>query len=412
MKTIFAYTALLAGLAAGHISLISPCPRYSSVGTDCPSLPSGQSIDTQMNAPISSVTLGTSEPLCKHTVPWPTPAATWKAGETVTVKFNPNAAIHSGGNMEFSISYDGGKTFAVVYQVLRYAFLNSKPAGLTNTAEVLEYSFKLPEDLPNSDSAVFAWTWVNASGNREFYMNCADVKITGSSSSSYTAKEVTIANYPGYPTIPEFDGNYDTGINYYTTDAKNITVSPSGSSGGSGSGSTDTGSSSSPSYSSSADAAGSDGSGAASSAAPVSSAPASSGSSATSDAAAAESTAAPAGSDAAGAAGAAGGAYSTAEPDDGSANSSSDAENPRNAYGADTSGSAAESPAEAAAGGAADASSSDSGSDAGGECTSGLMRCSGAGYQICNSGKWSPVYDCGVGASCKGDEGHIYCGWP
>ncbi|KAJ2399531.1 hypothetical protein GGI23_002599, partial [Coemansia sp. RSA 2559] len=185
-----------------------------------------------MNAPISSVTLGTNEPLCKHTVPWPTPAATWKAGESVTIKFNPNAAIHSGGNMEFSISYDGGKTFAVVHQVLRYAFLNGKPAGLTNTAQVLEYTFTLPKELPNSDSAVFAWTWVNASGNREFYMNCADVKITGSTSKSYTAKEVTIANYPGYPTIAEFDGNYDTGIQYYTTDIKKITVSPSGTTGG------------------------------------------------------------------------------------------------------------------------------------------------------------------------------------
>ncbi|KAJ1785443.1 hypothetical protein LPJ59_006143, partial [Coemansia sp. RSA 2399] len=223
MKFFLASTVLLAGLAAGHISIISPCPRYSSVGTDCPALPAGQSLDTNMNAPISSVTLGTTQPLCKHTVPWPTPAATWTAGESVTIKFNPNAAIHSGGDMEFSISYDGGKTFAVVYQVLRYAFLNGKPSGDTNTAQVLDYTFTLPKELPNSDSAVFAWTWVNASGNREFYMNCVDVKITGSSSSSYTAKEVTIANYPGYPTIAEFNGDYDTGIQYYTTDYKNVT---------------------------------------------------------------------------------------------------------------------------------------------------------------------------------------------
>ncbi|KAJ1663935.1 hypothetical protein IW140_003803 [Coemansia sp. RSA 1813] len=228
MKFIFAYTVLLAGLAAGHISLISPCPRYSSIGINCPALPAGQKLDTQMNAPISSVTLNTHVALCKYTVPWPTPAATWKAGESVTIKFNPDAAIHSGGDMEFSISYDGGKTFAVIYQVLRYAFLKGKPASVTNTAEVLQYTFTLPKELPNSDHAVFAWTWVNASGNREFYMNCADVAITGSTSKSYTAKEVTIANYPGYPTIAEFNGNYDTGIQYYTTNYKKITVSPSG----------------------------------------------------------------------------------------------------------------------------------------------------------------------------------------
>ncbi|KAJ2814953.1 hypothetical protein GGI24_006212 [Coemansia furcata] len=43
---------------------------------------------------------------------------------------------------------------------------------------------------------------------------------------------MVIANYPGYPTIPEFNGNYETGMEYYTG-AKNITVSPSGGSGGS-----------------------------------------------------------------------------------------------------------------------------------------------------------------------------------
>ncbi|KAJ1663934.1 hypothetical protein IW140_003804 [Coemansia sp. RSA 1813] len=410
MKFAFAATTLLAGLAAGHISLISPCPRYSSVGTDCPAVPSGQTIDTQMNAPISSVTLGTHEPLCKHTVPWPKPAATWKAGESITVKFNPNAAIHSGGDMEFSISYDGGKTFAVIYQVLRYAFLNGKPSGLTNTAQVLEYTFTLPKELPNSDSAVFAWTWVNASGNREFYMNCADVAITGSTSKSYTAKEVTIANYPGYPTIPEFNGDYDTGINYYTTDAKNVTVSPSGSSS-SGGGSSAYSSADSSAGSSSA-AAGSDGSGSSSAAAgggaystdaaaPVSSAPAASGSGGSYSTAAADtaSSAATATADA--------GTYAT---DPAAAASGSD--DPRNAQDA-ASDAAVATTTDAAAGasGAADATGTTGSSD-GGECTSGLMRCSGTGYQICNGGKWSSVYSCGVGDTCKGEDGHIYCGWP
>ncbi|KAJ1792151.1 hypothetical protein LPJ59_004877, partial [Coemansia sp. RSA 2399] len=227
MIFILASALLLAGLAAGHISVISPCPRYSSIGTNCPVLPAGQSLDTDMDTPISSVPLNLHQPLCKHTVPWPKPAATWKAGESVTIKFDPDSVIHSGGNMEFSISYDGGITFAVIYQMLRYAFLNGKPSGETNAAQVLEYTFTLPNDLPNSNSAVFAWTWLPASADREFYMNCADVAITGSSSNSYTAKEVTIVNYPGYPTVYPLvnatSDNYNTGIQYYTTDVKKVT---------------------------------------------------------------------------------------------------------------------------------------------------------------------------------------------
>ncbi|KAJ2398389.1 hypothetical protein GGI23_003228, partial [Coemansia sp. RSA 2559] len=165
-----------------------------------------------------------SQPLCKYTTPYGTPAATWTAGETVTVEFNPHAATHSGGHCSFALSYDGGKTFVVVHDELRYCFLGSKPASLINTANILSYSFKLPAELPSSDKAVFAWTWINASGNREFYMNCADVAIKGSGSGEFSGPEMLIANYgPDSPLIPEFNGDYETGIDLFNG-RKNITV--------------------------------------------------------------------------------------------------------------------------------------------------------------------------------------------
>ncbi|ORX72271.1 hypothetical protein DL89DRAFT_265874 [Linderina pennispora] len=108
-------------------------------------------------------------------------------------------------------------------------FVGSKPASVTNTASVMSYTFKLPEDLPSSDKAVFAWTWANASGNREFYMNCADIAIKGGKSKSYTGKKMTVVNYPGYPAMAEFNGNYDTGIELYNN-APKVTISPGGSS--------------------------------------------------------------------------------------------------------------------------------------------------------------------------------------
>lgn len=42
------------------------------------------------------------------------------------------------------------------------------------------YDFNMPSDVANGD-ALFAWTWFNYEGNREMYMNCADVTITGGS---------------------------------------------------------------------------------------------------------------------------------------------------------------------------------------------------------------------------------------
>ncbi|KAJ1802889.1 hypothetical protein LPJ75_006044, partial [Coemansia sp. RSA 2598] len=324
-----------------------------------------ESLDTGENAingPISSVTLGKHMPLCRHTTPYATPSATWNAGQSVTIEFNPSAAIHSGGNCEFSISYDGGKTFAVIHQELRYCFLGSKPSSLTNTATVSSYTFNLPADLPSSDKAVFAWTWVNASGNREFYMNCADVAIKGGSSSSYTGKEMTIANYPGYPTIPEFNGNYDTGMEYYSN-AKQITVSPSGSGGYGNTNNTGTSSGNSnqapvsqapqPSATYSADTGSGSGNGPYSTIA-FSSAPATLASSAT-----------PAPS----------ATYAHAEPSPQAHNAEG---NPRTG-----------------------ASS--------GSCRSGALECSGKGYHFCVDGAWSQTYSCGSGTVCHpGNNGGVY----
>ncbi|KAJ2372927.1 hypothetical protein IW150_003874 [Coemansia sp. RSA 2607] len=209
MKFSLALVVSFVGAVSAHMAMISPCPRYSPNGVNCPALPGGQSLDYSMSSP-----LGANEPLCKHTVPFPTPCATWTAGQQVSVQFAPGGAPHGGGHCQFSLSFDGGNTFVVVYEVLEHCF------GADNGQR--DFSFTLPSTLPSSDKAVFAWTWVNAIGNREFYMNCADVAIKGGSG-TYTGKQMTIANHAGYPTIPEFSGNYATGLDLYKN-AKQMTV--------------------------------------------------------------------------------------------------------------------------------------------------------------------------------------------
>ncbi|KAJ2080073.1 hypothetical protein H4R24_003344 [Coemansia sp. RSA 988] len=230
LRKLFYASISLFALVQGHISLISPCPRFITTGKNCPAIPAGQEPAQEINKPISSRQQDFNDPLCKFEKPWPTPVAKWTAGKSITVEFGQHAVSHSGGHCEFSVSYDGGKTFVVIHQELRYCFVGKKPASITNEVSVFSYTFDLPKDLPSSDKAVFAWTWVNASGNREFYMNCADVSIAGSSK-SFTGKEMTIVNYKDYPTVPEFNMDYETGIKLYTSDAKNITVTSDGSGG-------------------------------------------------------------------------------------------------------------------------------------------------------------------------------------
>ncbi|KAJ2392199.1 hypothetical protein H4S02_000918 [Coemansia sp. RSA 2611] len=55
-------------------------------------------------------------------------------------------------------------------------------------------------------------------------MNCADVEIQGSQASTFTGKEMTLVNYHNYPQMPLSNGNNQAGREYFTTDARIITV--------------------------------------------------------------------------------------------------------------------------------------------------------------------------------------------
>ncbi|KAJ1959397.1 hypothetical protein GGI12_004357 [Dipsacomyces acuminosporus] len=206
------------------MEITAPCPRYSPRCATKPTLPPGQTFDYNLNSPIGSGGRILA-PICKHSTPWPQATEKWTAGQSVTVKFAPPGATHSGGHCEFSVSYDGGQTFVVLHQALKHCFFDRIPtSGSANL--VSSYTFTLPNNLPGIDRAVFAWSWVNAVGNREFYNNCADVAIVGSAG-SYTGKKMTIANYgSGYPTIPEFLGNYNTGLQYYTNGTQATVTGP------------------------------------------------------------------------------------------------------------------------------------------------------------------------------------------
>ncbi|KAJ1954660.1 hypothetical protein EC988_002311 [Linderina pennispora] len=274
-KTIASFMTLAAA-ASAHMQVTYPCPRFSPHCATTPALPPGESLNYNLASPIGSGG-DILAPLCHSQTAWPQVNEKWTAGQSITVKFAQGGAAHGGGHCEFSLSYDGGKTFVVIHQELKHCFVGS--ASSSNTANTLSYTFNLPSDLPGTDHAVFAWSWVNAVGNREFYMDCADVSISGSSK-SFTGKEMTIANYgSNYPTIGEFNGNYDTGLDVYSK-AKQITVtgngSSSGSSGASGSSAPYTASTASTSVAPVAHAATSYGTTSDASAVPTSSAPATS----------------------------------------------------------------------------------------------------------------------------------------
>jgi len=94
-------------------------------------------------------------------------------------------AVHGGGSCQVSITYDNPPTKDSVWKVIK-SFEGGCPARNTpgnapgDSAELPTpdtYDFEIP-GIPAGE-AILAWTWFNKVGNREMYMNCAPIKISG-----------------------------------------------------------------------------------------------------------------------------------------------------------------------------------------------------------------------------------------
>ncbi|RKP36353.1 hypothetical protein BJ085DRAFT_31726 [Dimargaris cristalligena] len=207
---------LSSGLVTAHMAMVKPCPRYSS-NPNCPKPPAGQTVDYSIKSPIGIPTQ-INQPWCKYQTPYDKPVATYEAGSAIPVEFMAGGAAHGGGHCQFSLSYDGGRTFVVLQSIMNRCF-----------REGLTFNVPIPENAPPSNRVVFAWSWINAIGNREFYMNCADIAITGGQvGGRVTGPQMVVANYgPDTPVVPEFFYSGDTKAELYERAAL-ISVGPEG----------------------------------------------------------------------------------------------------------------------------------------------------------------------------------------
>ncbi|KAK3299399.1 uncharacterized protein B0H64DRAFT_318137 [Chaetomium fimeti] len=100
------------------------------------------------------------------------------------------SAVHGGGSCQVSITYDEKPNAQSSFKVLKSIQGGCPARGVAGNIEPEApegdapdtYEFMIPEDIP-SGKATIAWTWFNKIGNREFYMNCAPVEISGSGGS-------------------------------------------------------------------------------------------------------------------------------------------------------------------------------------------------------------------------------------
>ncbi|KAF9360425.1 hypothetical protein BGX26_009412 [Mortierella sp. AD094] len=216
---VAALASFTAMTAQAHVGLSSPCGRYQP-GAGCPQPPAGQSIDYNINSPI-----GTHDakefPLCKHTVPY-SHRTVYKAGQTIHTEYSVGAS-HGGGHCQYALSYDDGKTWAVIKTVIRDC-LKGVSGGDKYTVPV-----QIPSDAP-SGKATFMWLWNNAIGNRELYSNCADIEIKGKNGGQVKGVAPLIANYGRSSFyIPEFPGANDKDGHEEFAKRKPVTMTVNGS---------------------------------------------------------------------------------------------------------------------------------------------------------------------------------------
>ena len=152
---------LLTSTASAHVQMSKPFPLRSNLDPQTP----GELRDYDMTAPLQAD--GSNFP-CKgyHKDATGRTVAQYQAGQKYDMQLS-GSATHLGGSCQLSLSYDGGATFKVIKSMIGGCPISQ------------QYDFTIPASAP-SGKALFAWTWLNFEGNREFYMNCAEVEIVGS----------------------------------------------------------------------------------------------------------------------------------------------------------------------------------------------------------------------------------------
>ncbi|KAK4219178.1 hypothetical protein QBC37DRAFT_410461 [Rhypophila decipiens] len=95
------------------------------------------------------------------------------------------SAVHGGGSCQISITYDTNPTknskWKVIHSIEGGCPVKNTPGNIGDDATMpvpFDFSFPIPDDIPTGNGTL-AWTWMNRIGNREFYMNCAPITLTG-----------------------------------------------------------------------------------------------------------------------------------------------------------------------------------------------------------------------------------------
>ncbi|KIW06591.1 uncharacterized protein PV09_02307 [Verruconis gallopava] len=199
--------AVLVTSASAHISMSQPVPYDSNK-----SPPTTSPLDASgANYPCQG-TQGSFSATSSNTA---------AVGSTFKMSFS-GTAVHNGGSCQVSLTTDGASALNpnTKFKVI-YSMLGGCP-GLNGAT--VSYDVPVPSEVPAGDYTL-AWTWFNNIGNREMYMNCAPMTITGGSGTNETFDALpdmavyNIASKNSCKTVETFDVDFPNPGKYTTKGA-------------------------------------------------------------------------------------------------------------------------------------------------------------------------------------------------
>ncbi|UKZ70818.1 uncharacterized protein TrAtP1_011787 [Trichoderma atroviride] len=192
---LFAVTAL-ATAASAHIVMTNPVPFDASNLKNAPLDPSGANfpckVGTIEGVPYDYILDGASN--------------VYAQGSTQKLAFM-GSAVHGGGSCQVSVTTDAKPDKNSVWKVIKSIEggcpakdqIGNLPENDASTVDPYTYEYTIPKEL-QSGNYTLAWTWFNKVGNREMYMNCAPLTVTGSGGSKdflNTLPDMHQANFAG-----------------------------------------------------------------------------------------------------------------------------------------------------------------------------------------------------------------------
>ncbi|TKA28704.1 hypothetical protein B0A50_03032 [Salinomyces thailandicus] len=170
VKSFTTGLAAFSTLAAGHLIITSPIPF---------------GVDSLNNSPLVDAKPGTSQsdyPCKQRSGVYDISSMNHvQVGKPNLLSFEGSAS-HGGGTCQLVITTDLEPTANTTFKLFQ-TYEGNCPVVSDGNTGTDKFTWALPEGTPNG-RLTFAWMWFNRIGNRELYMNCAPLDVTGGSDSS------------------------------------------------------------------------------------------------------------------------------------------------------------------------------------------------------------------------------------